>query len=91
MAPSLEPARRAMIKHLIKADPFKDEDKAEAAGCNRRTITRIRSKMHRSDSTTAAHKQPGRRPTITPHMKDALLSRLDKRPDLTLKEIEDFL
>lgn len=64
---------------------------AEAAGCNKRAITRIRSNMRLFGSIRAPSIKAGRPRSITPIMLEALCDRLLEKPGLYLHEMEILL
>lgn len=76
---------------MISSGELTTSQIAEAAGCSKRAITRIRSNLRVFGSIKAPSIKAGRPRSITPNMLEALCDRLLEKPDLYLHEMELFL
>jgi transposase len=90
MAPNLKPAKRILIRDMIKDGGFKNEEIAEAASCTDRTVKAIDRNLRLFGSTTAPPNRGGRPRSITPAMLDSLLEHLGPEPDLYLEEMVEY-
>ena len=90
MAPNLKPAKRILIRDMIKDGGFKNEEIAEAASCTDRTVKAIDRNLRLFGSTTAPPNRGGRPRSITPAMLHSLLEHLGPEPDLYLEEMVEY-
>src|ERR1700712_2259580 len=90
MAPNLKPAKRILIRDMIKDGGFTNEEIAEAASCTDRTVKAIDRNLRLFGSTTAPRNRGGRPRSITPVMLDSLLEHLGPEPDLYLEEMVEY-
>lgn len=79
------------IHDMISSDELTTSEIAEAAGCSKRAIIRIRSNLRLFGSIKAPSIKAGRPRSITPIMLEALCDRLLEKPGLYLHEKEVFL
>jgi transposase len=76
---------------MISSGELTTSQVAEAAGCSKCAIIRIRSNLRLFGSIKAPSIRAGRPRSITPIMLDALCDRLLEKPGLYLHEMEVFL
>lgn len=91
MAPNLAKSTLEFIHNMISSGELTTSQIAEAAGCSRRAIIRIRSNLRLFGSVKAPSIKAGRPRSITPIMLEALCHHLLEKPDLYLMEMELFL
>lgn len=91
MAPNLAKSTLVLIHDMINSGELTASQMAEAAGCSKRSITRIRSNLRLFGSIKAPPAKVGRPQSITPIMLEALCDRLLEKPDLYLSEMVLFL
>lgn len=91
MAPNLAKSTLEFIHDMISSGELTTSQIAEAAGCSKRAITRIRSNLRLFGSIRAPSIKAGRPRSITPNMLEALCDHLLEKPDLYLYEMELFL
>ena len=91
MAPNLAQSMLNLIHDMISSDELTTSQMAEAAGCSRRTVIRIRSNLRMYGSTKAPPIKKGRPQSVTPIMMKALSEHLLEKPSLYLQEMQLFL
>lgn len=91
MAPNLAPSTLELINDMISSGELTASQMAEAAGCSKRAIIRIRSNLRLFGSIKAPPAKCGRPKSITPIMLEALCDHLLEKPYLYLDEMELFL
>ena len=88
LAPNLAKSTLEFIHDMIRSSELTVSQIAEAAGCSKRAITRIRSNMRIFGSVKAPSVKAGRPRSITPIMLEALCDRLLEKPGLYLHDME---
>ncbi|KAF4262843.1 hypothetical protein CNMCM8812_004371 [Aspergillus fumigatus] len=91
MAPNLAASTLAFIHDMIVSNELTVPQMAEAAGCNERTIRRLRSNMRLFGSVKAPPNRRGRPRNLTPVMIQALCDHLLEKPYLYLDEMVLFI
>lgn len=91
MAPNLAPSTLEFIHGMIISNDLTVSKMAEAAGCNERTIRRLRSNMRLFGGVKAPPNKGGRPRSVTPVMIQVLCDHLLERPHLYLDEMVIFL
>lgn len=91
MAPNLAKSTLQLIQDMICSGELTTSEMAEAAGCSKRAIIRIRSNLRLFGSVKVPLVKAGRPRNITPLMLEALCDHLLEKPDLYLHEMELFL
>lgn len=90
MAPNLAKSTLVFIHDMISSDELTASELAEAAGCSKRAIFRIRSNLRLFGCVKAPPIKRGQPQSITPIMLEALCDHLLEKPDLYLHEMELF-
>lgn len=90
MAPNLSLSQHEQISNMFSCG-FKNTFIAKAVGCKPRAVQRIRRKKACFRTTKAPPTRVGRRPTITPIMRGALLDQLSRRSQMLFREMAEFL
>jgi predicted transcriptional regulator len=91
MAPNLAPSKHELIYDMIHSGELSMNEMAQAAGCNKSTISRISSNIRMFGSVKAPPIKGGRPRNITPVMLEALCDHLIEKPALYLDEMAVFL
>lgn len=91
MAPNLAPSKHELIYDMIYSGELSLTDMAQAAGCNKSTISRISSNIRIFGSVKAPLNKGGRPRSIAPAMLEALCDHLIEKPALYLEEMVVFL
>lgn len=91
MAPRLAASQLEFIHDMISSGLLSTSQMSEAAGCSKRSIIDICSKLRLFGNVRAPPNRGGRPQIITSTMLDALRELLQERPDLYLDEMVDFL
>lgn len=90
MAPNLAKSTLALIHDMITSEELTTSQMADAAGCSKRAIIRIRSNLQLFGSIKAPLMKAGRPRSITPIMMEALCDHLLEKPHLYLHEMQIF-
>jgi transposase len=91
MAPNLAASTLTLIHDMIVSNELTVPQMAEAAGCNERTIRRLRSNMRLFGSLKAPPNRRGRPRNLTPVMIQALCDHILEKPYLYLDEMVIFI
>lgn len=91
MAPNLAQSTLDLIHDMISSDELTTSQMAEAAGCSKRAIIRIRSNLHLFGHVKAPPIKRGRPRHVTPDMIEALCDYLLEKPGLYIYEMQVFL
>lgn len=91
MAPNLAKTTLRLIQDMISSGELTTSQIAQAAGCSKRTMIRIRSNLQLFGSIKAPAIKAGRPRSITQVMLEALCDHLLEKPGLYLHEMEIFL
>ncbi|EED14549.1 conserved hypothetical protein [Talaromyces stipitatus ATCC 10500] len=91
MAPNLATSTLTLIRDMIISNELSVPQMAESAGCNERTIRRLRSNMRQFGSVKAPPNRRGRPRTLAPFMIQALCDHLLEKPYLYLDEMALFI
>ncbi|KAJ5434405.1 hypothetical protein N7491_005000 [Penicillium cf. griseofulvum] len=90
MAPNLAPSEHELIYDMIHSGELSITKIAQAAGCNKSTISRISSNTKMFGSVKAPPNKGGRPRSITPVILEALCDHLIEKPALYLDEMDEF-
>lgn len=90
MAPNLAKSTFILIRDIISSNKLTTSQMAEAAGCSKQAIIRIRSNLRLFGSVKAPPIKARRPQSITPVILEALYDHLLEKPDLYLLKIELF-
>lgn len=95
MAPNLAASTLQLIHDMILSNDLTVSKIAEAAGCSKRTIRRIRSNLHLYGNVKAPQNPGGWPRSLPPVMVKAMCDYLVEKPHLYLDEValrlyEDF-
>ncbi|OQD86930.1 hypothetical protein PENSOL_c082G07324 [Penicillium solitum] len=90
MAPNLAKSSLVLIHDMITSEELTTSQMADAAGCSKRAIIRIRSNLQLFGSIKAPLIKAGRPRSIKPVMMEALCDHLLEKPDLYLHEMQIF-
>jgi transposase len=90
MAPNLARSTLEFIHDMISSGELTNSQMAQAAGCSKRAILRIRSNLRLFGTIKAPPIKAGRPRSITPVMLEALCDHLLEKPDSYLSEMELF-
>lgn len=91
MAPNLARSTLDLIHDMLISGELTTSQMAEAAGCSKRAIIRLRANLQLFGSLKAPQIKGGRPRKITPVMLEALCDYLLEKPHLYLDEMELFL
>lgn len=91
MAPNLAASTLAFIHDMIVSNELTAPQMAEAAGCNERTIRRLRSNMRLFGSVKAPPNRRGRPRNLTPVKIQALCDHLLEKLYLYLNKMVLFI
>lgn len=91
MAPNLAQSTLSFIHDMISSGELTTSQMAEAAGCSKRTVMRIRCNLRMYGSIKAPPIKKGRPQSVTPVMMKALCEHLLEKPSLYLQEMQLFL
>jgi len=81
----------SFIHDMISSGELTTSQMAEAAGCRKRTVIRIRSNLRMYGSIKGPSIKKGRLQSVTPVMMKALCEHLLEKPSLYLQEMQFFL
>jgi hypothetical protein len=90
MAPNLARSTLDLIHDMLVSGELTTSQMAEAAGCSKRAIIRLRSNLQLFGSIKAPRIKGGRPRKVTPVMLEALCDHLVEKPDLYLDEMKLF-
>lgn len=90
MAPNLARSTIEFIYDMIVGGELTTSQMAEAAGCSKRTVLRIRSNLRMSGSVKAPLINKGRPQSVKSDMMEALIDHLLEKPSLYLNEMQLF-
>lgn len=87
MARKLPALTHERIQYMIENGGFTVRQIAADANCSRDAVKAIKRNLRNFGSTRAPARRSGRRSSITSEIRDALLAKLDKHPELYLEEM----
>lgn len=90
MAPNLAKSTLKLVHDMISSGELTTSQMAQAAGCSKRAILRIRSNLRLFGTIKAPPIKAGRPHIITPVMLEALYDHLLGKPYSYLSEMELF-